>query len=88
MNRNTANRYRLPSLRSALAAEYGIPLLGQMPLELAVREAADSGTPAVVLEPESRAAQRYRAAAVRVAGELAATGRDYSHLFPKITVEE
>jgi ATP-binding protein involved in chromosome partitioning len=73
---------------SVLAAEYQIPLLGQMPLELAVREAADSGTPAVVLEPDSQAAQRYRAAAVRVAGELAATGRDYSHLFPKITVEE
>jgi ATP-binding protein involved in chromosome partitioning len=73
---------------SELAREYEIPLLGRMPLELVVREAADSGTPAVILEPDSLAARRYRDAALRVAGELAATGRDYSHLFPKITVEE
>ncbi|MGD2166611.1 MAG: iron-sulfur cluster carrier protein ApbC [Gammaproteobacteria bacterium] len=71
-----------------LAKQYEVPLLGRMPLELLIREAADSGTPAVVLEPDSVAARRYRETALRVTGELAATGRDYSHLFPKITVEE
>ncbi len=73
---------------SELAKEYEVPLLGRMPLELVVREAADTGTPAVALEPDSLVARRYRDAALRVTGELAATSRDYSHLFPKITVEE
>ena len=73
---------------SALAQEYEVPLLGQLPLELSVREAADGGTPAVILAPEGATAQRYRDTALRVAGELAATGRDYGHHFPKITVEE
>jgi ATP-binding protein involved in chromosome partitioning len=71
-----------------LANDYEIPLLGRLPLELIVREAADSGTPAVVLAPDSQVAARYREAALRVTGELAVTGRDYAHLFPKITVEE
>ncbi len=71
-----------------LAQEYDIPLLGRLPLELAVRIGADTGTPTVVADPESSAAQRLRDAALRVVGELAATGRDYSHLFPKITVED
>jgi len=71
-----------------LAREYDIPLLGRLPLELAVRIGADSGTPAVVAQPDSAAARRLRDAALRIVGELAATGRDYSHLFPRITVED
>jgi ATP-binding protein involved in chromosome partitioning len=71
-----------------LAQEYDVPLLAKLPLELAVREAADSGTPAAALDAKSAVARRYRDAALRVVGELAATSRDYSHLFPKITVEE
>ena len=73
---------------AALAQEYEVPLLAQMPLELAVREAADDGTPAVLRSPDGAAAERLRAAALRVTGALAAAGRDYSHLFPKITVED
>jgi ATP-binding protein involved in chromosome partitioning len=71
-----------------LAGEYDVPLLGRLPLELAVRVGADAGKPTVVAEPESTAALRLRDAALRVTGELAASGRDYSHLFPKITVED
>ncbi|HMB73390.1 MAG TPA: iron-sulfur cluster carrier protein ApbC [Gammaproteobacteria bacterium] len=73
---------------SALAAEYEVPLLGQLPLVLDVRAAADAGTPAVALDPAAAVAIRLREIAQRVAGELAATGRDYSHLFPKISVED
>ena len=71
-----------------LAAHYGVPLLGTLPLETRIREQTDSGVPTVVAEPESAAGRRFIEIAGRVAGELAATGKDYSHLFPKITVEE
>jgi ATP-binding protein involved in chromosome partitioning len=71
-----------------LAAHYGVPLLGSLPLETRIREQTDSGVPTVVADPDSAAARRFIEVAGRVAGELAATGKDYSHLFPKITVEE
>ena len=72
---------------SRLADEYDLPLLGSLPLERSVREQTDSGMPTVMAEPEGSAARMFRETALRVAGELAATGRDYSHLFPKVTVE-
>jgi len=72
---------------SALAGEYQLPLLGSLPLERRVREQADAGTPTVVAEPDAPAAAAFRVVALRIAGELAAAEKDYSHLFPKVTVE-
>jgi ATP-binding protein involved in chromosome partitioning len=54
-----------------LAAEYGYPLLGSLPLERVIRERGDAGTPVVVAEPESPAARAFVATARRVAVELA-----------------
>jgi len=71
-----------------LAADYGLPLLGSLPLERAIREQTDSGAPTVVADANCPAARRFIEAAGRAAGELAATSKDYSRLFPKITVEE
>lgn len=48
--------------------EFGVPLLGQIPIEVAVREGGDSGRPVVVAAPDSAAAR----ALVEVAGKLAA----------------
>jgi ATP-binding protein involved in chromosome partitioning len=39
-----------------LAAEVGAPLLGRIPLDPALREAADAGTPVLEAAPESEAA--------------------------------
>lgn len=71
-----------------LSAEYGVPLLGALPLQRQVREETDSGTPSVATDPEGALGTRFRQLALRAAGELAASGKDYSRLFPKITVEE
>jgi len=71
-----------------LAAEYGVPLLGTLPLERRIREETDGGRPTVVADPDGTAGRRFRAVALRAAGELAASGKDYSRLFPKITVED
>ncbi len=71
-----------------LAAEYELPLLGALPLTRQIGEQTDQGTPTVVAEPDGAVAQAYRRIALRTAGELAATVKDYSSLFPTITVEE
>jgi len=70
-----------------LGEEYELPLLGSLPLERSVREQTDSGSPTVVANPDGPEARRFRETALRIAGELAATARGYSHLFPKVTVE-
>jgi ATP-binding protein involved in chromosome partitioning len=72
---------------SRLADEFGLPLLGSLPLARSVREQADTGQPTVVADPDGPAAKQFREVALRVAGQLAASSKDYSHLFPKVTVE-
>jgi ATP-binding protein involved in chromosome partitioning len=58
-----------------MAAQYGLPLLGSLPLELAIREQGDAGVPVVVSAPDSAAAQAYRATARALAMRLAARPR-------------
>ena len=58
-----------------MAAQYGVPLLGSLPLELAIREQGDAGLPIVAAQPASEAAAAYRQAALRLAAELAARPR-------------
>jgi len=71
-----------------MAAEYGVRLLGELPLDAHIREEADGGTPTVVAAPDSPRARPYFEMARRTAGALAVRGRDRSSLFPKIVVEE
>jgi len=40
-----------------LADDLGVPLLGIVPLDIALREAGDAGTPVVEAEPDSEAAR-------------------------------
>ncbi len=71
-----------------MATEYGVPLLGSLPLDIRIREETDSGRPSVVADPESAVARAYREAALTMAGQLALSGRDYAHRFPTIVVED
>ena len=54
-----------------MAEQYGVPLLGSLPLEIAIREQGDAGSPVVAAAPASAAAAAYRATALRMAIELA-----------------
>jgi ATP-binding protein involved in chromosome partitioning len=54
-----------------IAAQYDVPLLGSLPLEMAIREQGDAGTPIVASAPDSAAAQAYRQTARAVAAHLA-----------------
>ena len=59
----------------AMAAQYGVPLLGSLPLDLRIREQGDAGTPVVVAAPNSAPAQAYLAAAQAMAAQLATRPR-------------
>ncbi len=54
-----------------MAQQYGVPLLGSLPLDIAIREYADAGQPVVVAAPDSAAAQAYRHTARAIAAQLA-----------------
>lgn len=71
-----------------MARQYGVQLLGSLPLDGRIREEADGGKPSVVADPSSARAQAYLTLARRTAGELARRGRDRSAAFPKIIVED
>lgn len=53
-----------------MASQYGVPLLGSLPLEGRIREQGDVGFPLVAAQPDSPAAQAYRDLAARVVEEL------------------
>jgi ATP-binding protein involved in chromosome partitioning len=50
-----------------LAELLGVPLLGEIPLDPAVREGSDAGVPIVLSAPESPAGRAFRAVAGRLA---------------------
>jgi len=70
-----------------MAAEYGVTLLGSLPLDIRIREQADSGNPSVVAEPSGRVAEVYREIARKVAVKISEKQQDYSAAFPKIVIQ-
>jgi ATP-binding protein involved in chromosome partitioning len=70
-----------------MADQYGVNLLGSLPLNIRIREDADSGEPSVATDPEGEIAMSYRKIARRVAARLAMQGKDYSSAFPNIVVK-
>jgi ATP-binding protein involved in chromosome partitioning len=70
-----------------MAEQYNVHLLGELPLDIHIREQADGGTPTVAAEPRSARARAYLTMARRAAARLATLNKDYSAMFPKITVE-
>jgi ATP-binding protein involved in chromosome partitioning len=71
-----------------MAEQYGVKLLGELPLDANIREEADNGRPTVVAAPDSARGKAYFETARRAAAALAIRSRDRSALFPKIVVEE
>ena len=71
-----------------MAAEYGVDDLGALPLNLSIREQADSGRPTVVADPDGEIAALYKAMARRIAVKIAQRAKDFSSKFPTITVSK
>jgi ATP-binding protein involved in chromosome partitioning len=70
-----------------MGKDYGVEVLGQLPLDIRIREQTDSGRPTVVSDPDSRVAEIYRAIARRVAVKIGELQRDMSGKFPNIVVQ-
>ncbi len=71
----------------ALGADYQVPLLGKLPLDLRIRVGLDAGQPIVAVDPDCTISQLYLDIALKVAGSVAARAKDTSHKFPKIVIE-
>jgi ATP-binding protein involved in chromosome partitioning len=67
----------------AEAEKLGVEFLGELPLDIAIRETSDGGNPIVVADPQSKYAETYRAIAARLWQVLAGAQREA----PKIVVE-
>jgi len=70
-----------------MADESGVEMLGALPLDINIREQADSGNPTVAAMPDSRVADIYREIARKAAAKLAIKAKDYSAKFPKIVIQ-
>lgn len=70
-----------------MAEEQHVPLLGQLPLALAIREQADGGRPTVVAAPDSDEAAIYRRIARGAAGRLSLRARNKTMGLPKVSIE-
>src|SRR6186997_540162 len=67
------------------AERLGVPFLGEVPLEMSIRETSDSGLPIVATQPDSPHAAAYRVIAANVRDQLGASGP--AKTAPKIVIE-
>ena len=70
-----------------MCADYDVEFLGGLPLDIRIREQADSGNPTVVADPDGQIAKVYKQIARRVAVKIAEMAQDHSAAFPKIVVQ-
>jgi ATP-binding protein involved in chromosome partitioning len=70
-----------------MCADYNVEFLGGLPLDIRIREQADSGAPTVVADPDGNIAKVYRQIARRIAVKVADMAQDHSAAFPKIVVQ-
>src|SRR3984893_18567429 len=66
------------------AEKFGVPFLGEVPLDIGIREQSDSGHPVTAVDPDGEHAKIYRAIAAKVKATLE-KGR--ARAAPSITIE-
>ena len=71
----------------SMARQYGVDLLGELPLDIRIREGVDGGQPTLVTHPDAPFTQVYREVARKVAARLARRARDYTGKFPNIVIQ-
>lgn len=71
-----------------MSIQYDVPLLGQLPLDIRIREQTDSGRPSVAADPNSDIAKMYREIARHLMAKLSLQPRDYSVALPTVVIED
>jgi ATP-binding protein involved in chromosome partitioning len=64
---------------AATAAKYDVPFLGEVPLNVALREGGDTGKPIVAADPHSPVAQAFAQIAERVAAQVSIANLTHSN---------
>jgi ATP-binding protein involved in chromosome partitioning len=67
------------------AERLGVPFLGEVPLDMTIRETSDAGRPVVATDPDSPHARIYRDIAAKVWESVG--GRGAGRAAPKIVIE-
>ena len=70
-----------------MSKDYSIEVLGDLPLDIKIREQVDGGSPTVVADPNGRVAEIYKGIARKVAAKIAEQAKDHSSRFPSIVVQ-
>ena len=70
-----------------MSQDHGVDLLGSLPLDIRIRQQADSGNPTVVAMSDDQISSIYRSIARRTAAKLASRARDHSAAFPNIVIQ-
>jgi len=70
-----------------MCRDYDVPFLGALPLDVRIREQADSGRPSVIADPDGKVAQIYKEIARKVAVSVGRKAADFSARFPNIVVQ-
>jgi len=70
-----------------MCSDYGVPFLGSLPLDIRIREQADSGRPTVIADPDGPVAQVYKSIARKVAVAVGQKAADFSARFPNIVIQ-
>ncbi|MFN7692718.1 MAG: iron-sulfur cluster carrier protein ApbC [Burkholderiales bacterium] len=71
-----------------MAAQMGLTYLGALPLQRAIREQSDAGTPPVAFDPNSEVSGLYKALARQAAVAVGRLAKDYAAKFPTIKISK
>ncbi len=69
-----------------MSEEFGVPLLGELPLAMQIRADLDEGKPTVVSDPDSELTARYRELARNTAARLSTRPRNLVLNLPQINI--
>ncbi len=70
-----------------MAKAFNVPFLGEIPLDISLRESLDKGQPIVAANPEHPISQRYRDIARKIAIQAAKKPKSFSQAFGNIAIE-
>ena len=70
-----------------MCRDYNVEFLGGLPLDIRIREQADSGKPTVVADPDGAVSEIYRKIGRRVAVKIGELAKDMSAKFPNIVIQ-
>jgi len=70
-----------------MCADYNVPFLGGLPLDIRIRQQTDAGRPTVVADPDGKVAHIYREIARKAAVFVARKAEDFSAKFPSIVIQ-